>query len=209
MWTALRASRPWTGSPGACATTTPLMIGRYTGTPLNGHFDGEIDEVKLWNSAVVGTDEVNRKASLVGDETGLLAYFRSDERSGNQTIEAVSGEAATLLNAPLWQTSSAPVEFLYVVEGVPRTSRLNAYDANEDALNYNLLTAPSGGRWVGGVFPNATFLPPSGVFQARSATASAMGLSTATPHREPFSARMHRTPAWAARCATSTATPTP
>ncbi|BCW94824.1 MAG: hypothetical protein KatS3mg018_0306 [Fimbriimonadales bacterium] len=190
---ALRASRPWTGSPGACATTTPLMIGRYTGTPLNGHFDGEIDEVKLWNSAVVGTDEVNRKASLVGDETGLLAYFRFDERSGNQTIEAVSGEAATLLNAPLWQTSSAPVEFLYVVEGVPRTSRLNAYDANEDALNYNLLTAPSGGQWVGGVFPNATFLPPiggiSGAFSYRvsdglvnSNTASGAIQRTNAPH---------------------------
>ncbi|CUU01438.1 Disaggregatase related [Armatimonadetes bacterium GBS] len=158
----LNASRPWTGSPGACTTTTPLMIGRYPGTPLNGHFDGEIDEVKLWNRADVGTDEKSRKASLVGDETGLLAYFRFDECAGNQTGDAVSGGAATLLNTPLWQTSSAPVELLYVVDGVPRTTRLNAYDANEDTLSYNLLTAPGSGQWIGSVFPNATFLPPSG-----------------------------------------------
>ncbi len=158
----LRASRAWTGSPGACTTTTPLLIGRYPGTPLNGHFDGEIDEVKLWSRADVGTDEKSRKANLVGDETGLLAYFRFDERSGNQTVDAVSGGAATLLNTPVWQTSSAPVETLYVVDGVPRTVRLNAYDANEDALSYNLLTTPGSGQWLGGVFPSATFLPPSG-----------------------------------------------
>jgi hypothetical protein len=167
----LRTSRAWTGTPGAPTTTAALMIGRYPGTPLNGYFDGEIDEVKLWNRADISVDEKARKASLVGNEDGLLAYFRFDERAGNQTVDAVSGQAATLQNAPTWQTSSAPVETLYVVDGVPRTTRLNAYDPNSDALSYNLLTAPGSGQWVGAAFPNATFLPPvsgvSGAFSYR------------------------------------------
>lgn len=167
----LRASRAWNGVPGATTTTAALMVGRYPGTPFNGHFDGEIDEVKLWNRADISLDEKARKASLVGSEDGLLAYFRFDERAGNQTVDAVSGRAATLQNAPTWQTSSAPVETLYVVDGVPRMARLNAYDPNNDALSYNLLTAPSGGQWVGAAFPNATFLPPvsgvSGAFSYR------------------------------------------
>jgi hypothetical protein len=158
----LRASRAWNGVPGAPANSGALLIGRYPGTPFNGHFDGEIDEVKLWNRADISTDEEARKASLVGNEDGLLAYFRFDERVGSQTIDAVSGQAATLQNAPIWLTSSAPVETLYVVDGVPRTTRLNAYDPNNDALSFNLLTAPGSGQWVGAAFPNATFLPPTG-----------------------------------------------
>jgi len=167
----LRASRAWNGIPGAPANSGALLIGRYPGTPFNGHFDGEIDEVKLWNRADIGTDDKARKASLVGNEDGLLAYFRFDERSGSQTVDAVSGQAATLQNAPTWQTSSAPVETLYVVDGVPRTTRLNAYDPNNDALSFNLLSAPGSGLWVGAAFPNATFLPPvsgvSGAFSYR------------------------------------------
>jgi hypothetical protein len=167
----LRASRAWNGAPGAPANSGALLIGRYPGTPFNGHFDGEIDEVKLWNRADIGTDDKARKASLVGNEDGLLAYFRFDERSGSQTVDAVSGQAATLQNAPTWQTSSAPVETLYVVDGVPRTTRLNAYDPNNDSLSFNLLSAPGSGQWMGAAFPNATFLPPvsgvSGAFSYR------------------------------------------
>jgi hypothetical protein len=167
----LRASRAWNGIPGAPANSGALLIGRYPGTPFNGHFDGEIDEVKLWNRADIGTDDKARKASLVGNEDGLLAYFRFDERSGSQTVDAVSGQAATLQNAPTWQTSSAPVETLYVVDGVPRTTRLNAYDPNNDSLSFNLLSAPGSGQWMGAAFPNATFLPPvsgvSGAFSYR------------------------------------------
>jgi len=167
----LRASRAWTGTPGAPSTTTPLMIGRYPGTPLNGHFLGEIDEVKLWNRADIPLDEKTRKAMLVGNEEGLLAYFRFDEGTGNLTEDSVSGATATLVNAPQWATSNAPVETVYMTNGVPRTLRLNAYDLNNDPLSYNQLNGPTGSVWSGAAFPNATLLPPidgiSGTFNYR------------------------------------------
>ncbi|GBC94004.1 hypothetical protein HRbin15_02509 [bacterium HR15] len=158
----LRASRAWTGTPGAPSTTTPLMIGRYPGTPMNGYFLGEIDEVKLWNRADISLDEKSRKAMLVGNEEGLLAYFRLDEGAGNQSADSVSGATATLVNAPQWATSTAPVETVYLTNGVPRTLRLNAYDPNNDPLSYNQLNGPTGSVWSGAAFPNATLLPPTG-----------------------------------------------
>ncbi|GIV10350.1 MAG: hypothetical protein KatS3mg019_2441 [Fimbriimonadales bacterium] len=167
----LRASRAWTGTPGAPSTTAPLSVGRYPGTPLNGYFLGEIDEVKIWNRADISLDEKTRKATLVGNEEGLIAYFRFDEGVGERTEDSATGALATLINAPQWVTSTAPVETVYLINGVPRTLRLNAYDLNNDPLNYNQLNAPSGIVWSGAAFPNATLVPlaggTSGVFNYR------------------------------------------
>jgi len=158
----LRASRAWIGSPDAPSTTTPLSVGRYPGTPLNEHFLGEIDEVKIWNRADIPLDEKTRKAMLVGNEEGLIVYYRFDEGTGNQTEDSATGMMAALVNAPQWLTSTAPVETVYISNGVPRTLRLNAYDPNNDPLNYNQFSAPSGIVWSGAAFPNATLLPPAG-----------------------------------------------
>ncbi|MCS6923191.1 MAG: Ig-like domain repeat protein [Fimbriimonadales bacterium] len=158
----LRASRLWTGAPGATTTLTPLMIGRYPDTVGTGRFLGEIDEVKIWSRADIPLDEKTRKATLVGNEEGLLAYFRFDEGAGTQTEDSASSAIATLINAPQWTTSTAPIETVYVSNGVPRTLCLNAYDPNNDALGYNQLNAPAGVVWSGAAFPYATLVPPIG-----------------------------------------------
>lgn len=159
----LRASRAWTGSAGACSTTTPLMIGRYPGTPFNGHFLGEIDEVKIWSASITDLLPSSRQASLIGNEENLLAYYRLDEWSGNLTADATAnGFHGTLVNNPLWQVSSAPVTTLFVVRGQPRTTRLNAYDYNGDPLQFTAINTTAGGLWIGTSFPNATFIPNAG-----------------------------------------------
>ncbi len=158
----LRASRAWTGSPGACTTTTPLRIGYYP-TPLGGAFLGEIDEVKLWSISNTAVDEKSRKASLVGNEENLLAYYRFDEWSGSTTADATeNGFHGALVSNPLWQVSSAPVEYVFVVNGQPRTLKLNAYDYNGDPLSFMALSNNAGGTWIGANFPSATFLPRAG-----------------------------------------------
>lgn len=187
----LRASRAWIGAPGAPSTNTPLMVGRYPGTPFNGHFLGEIDEVRIWNRTDISLDEKTRKATLVGFEEGLIAYFRFDEGAGNQTEDSASGATATLVNAPQWTTSTAPVETVFVSNGVPRTLRLNAYDPNSDPLSYNQLNAPAGMVWSGAVFPHATLIPPpsgtSGAFNYR-VTDGALNSNIATGIIQPVSA---------------------
>ena len=63
----------WTGTAGATTSAEPLQIGRYSTYPNT--FQGEIDEVTLWNRALVSS-EVNylKHRRLGGAEDGLLGY---------------------------------------------------------------------------------------------------------------------------------------
>lgn len=57
----------------ASSNTDPLTIGSY----LNGnYFDGNIDEVRVWNAARTETEiQENMNESFVGNESDLAAYF--------------------------------------------------------------------------------------------------------------------------------------
>ncbi len=47
-------------------------------------FDGEIDEVRIWNHALTQTQiQENMCKKLAGNETGLVAYYRMDEGVDN------------------------------------------------------------------------------------------------------------------------------
>ncbi|MEV0535550.1 LamG domain-containing protein [Kitasatospora sp. NPDC050463] len=75
------------------------------------HFDGDLDELRIWNrvrSAAELTEDMNHR--LIGNEPGLVAYYRFDEGSGttayDQTDNAVNG---TLSADAQWAGSDAPV----------------------------------------------------------------------------------------------------
>ena len=75
------------------------------------YFCGDLDEVRIWNvarsqSAIQST----MHRPLVGNEPGLVAYWRLDEGSGTITADATgNGNAGTLVNAPVWVFSTAPL----------------------------------------------------------------------------------------------------
>jgi autotransporter-associated beta strand protein len=49
-----------------------------------GNFKGQLDEVRIWNSALSQTQiQTNMNRSLTGTESGLIVYFRCDEGTGN------------------------------------------------------------------------------------------------------------------------------
>ncbi|WP_066945638.1 LamG-like jellyroll fold domain-containing protein [Microtetraspora fusca] len=75
----------------------------------SGHFNGDIDEVRMWNrarGAAEMTADMNHR--LIGNEPGLVAYYRFDEGAGDtahdQTDQAAHG---MLKGAPQWVDSDA------------------------------------------------------------------------------------------------------
>ena len=86
--------------------TRDLVLGRLT-----GYFDGELDEFRIWNAARDGTNilrDFNRR--LLGNEPGLVAYYRMDEGAGSVLADATGrGKDGLLLNNPEWVPSTAPV----------------------------------------------------------------------------------------------------
>ncbi|WP_397334558.1 LamG-like jellyroll fold domain-containing protein [Nonomuraea sp. 3-1Str] len=92
--------------------TAPVLIGAATtaGQP-GGFFNGEIDEVRLWERARTA-EELKRELGhrLIGNEPGLVAYYRFDEGSGttafDQSDRALNG---TLRGGVQWVGSQAPV----------------------------------------------------------------------------------------------------
>lgn len=86
----LKNSLAWTGTPGATTTTTPLSIGRYLPPPPGP--TEQVDEVTVWNVARTAAEiDASRTATLVGNEPGLVAYYRCDELSGTAVIDADGG----------------------------------------------------------------------------------------------------------------------
>ena len=97
----------WTD--GITDSGTDFLIGCRSGTT---YFPGQIDEVRVWNTARTVTQlRENMCSTLVGNEAGLSAYYRLDEIDGTATYD-VTGNAnnGTLTNmdpATDWIASDA------------------------------------------------------------------------------------------------------
>jgi hypothetical protein len=76
--------------------------------PEESHFDGMLDEVRIWNVART-PDEIKESMSrrLTGDEPWLVAYWRFDEGEGTIAHDASSRHHDARLNfGPMWVSSA-------------------------------------------------------------------------------------------------------
>ncbi|MFB6397761.1 LamG-like jellyroll fold domain-containing protein [Polymorphospora lycopeni] len=102
------------GSLGATpGLATKVLIGAQLRNGQPGDFfSGEIDEIRIWSRARSKkelADERGRR--LVGDEPGLLAYYRFDEGNGTKLHDQTgNGRDGALVGGPAWVTSKAPVD---------------------------------------------------------------------------------------------------
>ncbi len=87
----------------------------------NNYFDGKIDEVRIWNTALDSTQiRENMCRTLSGHETGLVSYWQMNDSTGNIASEVVGSNDGTLTNmdtANCWVNSTAPVPFESTADG--------------------------------------------------------------------------------------------
>ncbi|WP_018635739.1 LamG-like jellyroll fold domain-containing protein [Parafrankia elaeagni] len=100
------------GTLAGSASTGPLLIGArdVAGTP-GDFFTGDIDEIRVWDRArAAGEIAEDARHRLIGNEPGLVAYYRCDEGAGttlhDQTDNPRNGD---LKGSAAWVTSEAPV----------------------------------------------------------------------------------------------------
>ncbi|MBC8146448.1 MAG: T9SS type A sorting domain-containing protein [Bacteroidetes bacterium] len=78
------------------------------------HFNGKIDEVKLWNAALSQTTIRARMCQKVNSShpnyANLKAYWKFDEGLGTTTSDhSVNSNSGTLASLPTWITSAVPL----------------------------------------------------------------------------------------------------
>lgn len=93
------------------SSNQPLYVGRQGSACNCNYFDGELDEVRIWNVVRTG-NEIQAAASgpLTGNEPGLVAYYPMDEGFGAFTADASGhGNMAALQNSPPWSPGARPL----------------------------------------------------------------------------------------------------
>jgi hypothetical protein len=147
-----------TASPGVIATNArPFYIGRTdSGGNSSDYFNGEIDEVRVWNIARTPTQvATDRNKRLLGTETRLAGYWSFDLYDGqtlnwNAMDETANGNDGTLAGtvppvriASTASIDGAPISLLWQTGG---TLTLAGVDADNDALTATVTTLPASGQ---------------------------------------------------------------
>ena len=123
-----------TGNAYTSNTGAPFNIGSNDGNA--DFFDGEIDEVRIWDAQLSTTnirDWMNVKLTNLHPEyANLVGYWRFDEGNESVTKNWAGGTNGTLINSPTWVTSGAMLGDQSVHDfSAPTTLSLNVAGAGE------------------------------------------------------------------------------
>ncbi|MBN2778681.1 MAG: LamG domain-containing protein, partial [Bacteroidales bacterium] len=79
----------------------------YNSNLGSNYFSGKIDEVRVWNTARTEAQiKTNMYKELVGNEAGLMAYYKMNDGSGTSlTDNSTNSNTGTLTNGPEWKLS--------------------------------------------------------------------------------------------------------
>ncbi|MDM8564109.1 PA14 domain-containing protein [Candidatus Halobeggiatoa sp. HSG11] len=105
---------------GALTDNSVIHIGANTIT--NRYYSGQIDEVRVWDT-VRSQDEIqdNMNSTVSSFESGLVAYYRFDQDSGQEVIDVSSHDHDGVLNdstGPAWVPSGASTGYAMSFDGV-------------------------------------------------------------------------------------------
>ncbi|TYZ10542.1 LamG domain-containing protein [Hymenobacter lutimineralis] len=108
----LENSRAYGYSKADLTTSSTLAIGKYFVQSEN-FFSGEIDEIKLWRTALTAEQiQANMCRKLTTAPAELVGYYTFDQSSGTTVIDKgsvpVNGTLQNFGNAP-WKLSGAPI----------------------------------------------------------------------------------------------------
>jgi D-ribose pyranose/furanose isomerase RbsD len=99
---------PFTTIPG---NTNPFILGEDYVIGTVEYLNGKLDDIRIWNTARSASEIAgNMNNCLEGTESGLQAYFKISEGTGNTITDIVNGATGTLTNmdsATDWVTGTA------------------------------------------------------------------------------------------------------
>jgi hypothetical protein len=122
--------------------TGGFIIGRY-GPSETYHFDGSLDELRIWNQARTQTQiQDHMYATVPYDDPTLSAYYQFNHTSG-ATLPDLSGNNynGTLTNMDTnacWESSIAPVQTRPIVSDIENALSFDGVDDHVDIGNINL-----------------------------------------------------------------------
>jgi Concanavalin A-like lectin/glucanases superfamily len=89
-----------------------VRIGWADNTEPDAYFNGQIDEVRIWNVARSAADiQQTMSVRLTGSEPGLVAYWRFDEMTGDVAVDSsLQHHDAVLMLEPRREPSAAPIQ---------------------------------------------------------------------------------------------------
>jgi hypothetical protein len=126
---------------GATAQTSPIVVAGAGSDAIGAalvpspheFFNGIIDDVRIWSVPRTATEITdNMWNSLIGNEAGLVAYYKMDEGSGTFTADSgANGFNGTISGNPDWLTSTAPT----LTNNTVSTLAVSAIDTTSITLN--------------------------------------------------------------------------
>jgi hypothetical protein len=132
-----KATDPFTTPTNATGT---ILMGKSTNT-ADRIYDGILDEFSIWSRALTVSEiRQNMCQKLIGNENGLLAYYRFDSSQGSTLLDLSGNDYdATLVGKEEndWVTSGAPLGYSSVYDYVgtnPNDFSMSMSFSNGDAL---------------------------------------------------------------------------
>ena len=96
----------WTANSG------DLYIGSFNKAGTDYFFNGNIDEVRLWDTVRTGLQiKGNKGITLEGNENGLVSYWKADESAGTVLNDLTSNQINGNLNGSSFATLNSPINF--------------------------------------------------------------------------------------------------
>ncbi len=100
----------------------PFLIGKvysYPGSLVTTYFDGEIDDFRIWNISRTDSQiQADMNNELIGNESGLMAYWKFNENSGSTAYDSVVNGHNGLVNGATWFKSDVTVKTGISTDGV-------------------------------------------------------------------------------------------
>jgi hypothetical protein len=132
------------------------------------YFNGQIDEVRIWNVARTNTQITSSwNKSVPNNSANLVAYYKMDEGSGTSLADASGkGNAGILFNTPAWvNQSTAPVNYYATYSWSPGGFTTPSISATLNA-NYTVTLTDANGCTVNAAKQVTVYPTPQGSLTA-------------------------------------------
>ena len=96
----------WSGVP------DEIDLGSFTKDGTTKYFNGNIDDVRIWNTVRTRQEiKVYRKVELIGNESGLVGYWKIDSGTGSIINDLSSNSNNGTINGASWEIQNSPLQF--------------------------------------------------------------------------------------------------